>query len=213
MSQASFLIVRMPHWIKRKRGGDGEGRKWEGGLWLIFFKGVCDQWTRPAFGWGGALRWRGEGGSLMLTAGDFCAWHVIDVHGRWGEEGVHCVQWGRARPCLWVVVLIMWQLGRLIVDKQQDYEGLYGGERAVWWGRPLICQAQRKLVRADWRSLFECCFRILKPNGWRRLKLVTRKVLTCSKAVATSHHLTHTSVVIINGRMPKVMMIKCTPND
>lgn len=109
---------------------------------------MCDQWTWPAFGWeGGSFAL--TGGPLMLTAGDFYARHLIDVVGRWGEEEVHCVQWGEARPCLWVVVLIMWQLGRLIVDKQQDYEGLYGGEKAVWWGRPLICQAQRKLVRAD----------------------------------------------------------------
>lgn len=213
MSQASFLIVRMPHWIKRKRGGDGEGRNWEGRLWLIFFKGVGVWSVDLASVWVGGGSFVLTGGSLMLTAGDFCAWHVIDVPGRWGEEGVHRVQWGRARPCLWVVVLIMWQLGRLIVDKQQDYEGLYGRERAVWWRRPLICQAQRKLVKADWRSLSECCSRILKPNGRRRLKLVTRKVLTCSEAVATSHHLTYRGVVIINGRMHEVMMLKYKPND
>lgn len=109
-------------------------------------------------GWGCLIRRLGPGGvgclaekgaSLMLTAGDFCARHVIDVPGRWAGGGVLCVRWGIAGPCLWVVVLIMWQLGRLIVDKQQDYEGLCGRDRTVWWGRPLICQVQRKLVRAD----------------------------------------------------------------
>lgn len=92
---------------------------------------------------------RREGVSLMLTAGDFCARHVIDMPGHWAGGGVLCDRWGIASPCLWVVVLIMWQLGRLIVDKQQDYERLCGQDRAVWWGRPLICQVQRKLVRAD----------------------------------------------------------------
>lgn len=107
--------------------------------------GVFDQRTWP--GRGGMVR--REGVSLMLTAGDFCARHVIDVPGRWAGGGVLCVRWGIAGPCLWVVVLIMWQLGRLIVDKQQDYERLCGRDRAVWWGRPLICQVQRKLVRAN----------------------------------------------------------------
>lgn len=63
MSQASFLIVRMPHWIKRKRGGDGEGRKWEGGLWLIFFKGV-GVWSVDL-----ASVWGGDRGCFALTGG------------------------------------------------------------------------------------------------------------------------------------------------
>lgn len=50
--------------------------------------------------------------------------------------------------CLWVVVLIIWQLGRLIVDKQQDYEGLCASKGSTGWERPVICEAERKLVGA-----------------------------------------------------------------
>lgn len=35
------------------------------------------------------------------------------------------VQWSSSVLSLWVVVLIMWQLERLIVDKQRDYEGFH----------------------------------------------------------------------------------------
>lgn len=37
--------------------------------------------------------------------------------------------------CPWVVVLIIWQLGRLIVDKQQDYEGSLWEQREHWVGK------------------------------------------------------------------------------
>lgn len=47
----------------------------------------------------------------------------------------------------------MWQLGRLIVDKQQDYEGLCGSKGSTGWKRPVICEAERKLVRAGRSSL------------------------------------------------------------
>lgn len=69
------------------------------------------------------------------------------------------LQWGASvQPCsgilcLWVVVLIMWQLERLIVDKQQDYEEGFTGLKGTVIGRPLICQPKRKLVRAGWSRL------------------------------------------------------------
>jgi len=47
----------------------------------------------------------------------------------------------------------MWQLGRLIVDKQQDYEEGFTGLKGTVVGRPLICQPRRKLVRAGWSRL------------------------------------------------------------
>lgn len=55
--------------------------------------------------------------------------------------------------CLWVAVLIIWQLGRLIVDKQQDYEGLCASKGSTGWERPVICEAERKLVGAGWSVL------------------------------------------------------------
>lgn len=85
----------------------------------------------------------------MSTAGDFCARRVIDVPGRWAGGGVLCVRWGIAGPCLWVVVLIMWQLGRLIVDKQRDYERLCGrlvGEASDLSGPEEISQGGLKLT-------------------------------------------------------------------
>lgn len=50
--------------------------------------------------------------------------------------------------CPWVVVLIMWQLGRLIVDKQRDYEGLCASKGSAGWERPVIREAERKLAGA-----------------------------------------------------------------
>ena len=58
-----------------------------------------------------------------------------------------------------VVVLIIRQLGRLIVDKQQDYEGLCGSKGSAGWERPVICEAERKLVRAGWSCLLTAYLR------------------------------------------------------
>lgn len=55
--------------------------------------------------------------------------------------------------CLWVVVLIMWQLEGLIADKQQDYEEGSSALKGTVPGKSLICQPWRKLVGADWRRL------------------------------------------------------------
>lgn len=42
--------------------------------------------------------------------------------------------------CLWVVVLIMWQLEGLIADKQQDYEEGSAALKGTIRRKPLICQ-------------------------------------------------------------------------
>lgn len=75
-----------------------------------------------------------------------------------------CILWP------WVVVLIMWQLGRLIVDKQQDYEGLCGSKGSTGWERPVICEAERKLVRAGWSCLLPAYLRKWKTCAKRILK-------------------------------------------
>ena len=60
---------------------------------------------------------------------------------------------GQGFLCLWVVVLIMWQLEGLIADKQQDYEEGSSALKGTVRGKPLICQPQRKLVGTDQRRL------------------------------------------------------------
>lgn len=92
---------------------------------LIFSSGL-NPWTDTSATllW---AEWRGGGGAAHREA---CSWLYI------------CI------PCPWVVVLIMWQVGRLIVDKQQDYEGLCGSKGSTGWERPVICEPERKLVRA-----------------------------------------------------------------
>lgn len=93
---------------------------------------------------------------------------------QWGAS----IQPGSGILCLWVVVLIMWQLERLIVDKQRDYEEGFTGLKRTVVGRLLIYQPKRKLVRADWSSLKKGgreqwereVFRILKQNVKRILK-------------------------------------------
>lgn len=48
---------------------------------------------------------------------------------------------GQSFLCLWVVVLIMWQLEGLIADKQQDYEEEGSSAlKGIVREKPLICQ-------------------------------------------------------------------------
>lgn len=84
---------------------------------------------------------------------------------RWGLGSTHrgaCSWPSICILCLWVVVLIIWQLGRLIVDKQQDYEGLCASKESAGWERPVICEAERKLAGAGWSSLLTA-----EPRKWK----------------------------------------------
>lgn len=136
----------------------------------------------------GCVVWSAESGGeeaenpLMLIVGSGLTpqsdWHFC--HSTMGQRragwrlGVHaekpvpafciCILWP------WVVVLIMWQLGRLIVDKQQDYEGLCGSKGSTGWERPVICEAERKLVRAGWSCLLPAYLRKWKTCAKRILK-------------------------------------------
>lgn len=83
MSQASFLILRMPHWIKRKTGRGWGGEEVRGRALINLLQGlwVCDQWTWPAYGCGGGFSPMGgisdvDSGRLLLTACDWRAWSL-----------------------------------------------------------------------------------------------------------------------------------------
>ena len=77
-----------------------------------------------------------------------CGGGVVVCGGGGGRASALCEP---AYPlCLWVVPLIMWQLGRLIVGQWWDYEGLCASERDVGGEGLLICQAERKLAGAAW---------------------------------------------------------------
>lgn len=129
-------IQKMDHWVNLKGKEDMGGNGWGHGINLL----KKNVWSAGRRGWK----------PLMLTAGNFLTsvW-LTTLMLQWGASVQPC----SGILCLWVVVLIMWQLERLIVDKQQDYEEGFTGLKGTVVGRPLICQPKRKLVRADWSRL------------------------------------------------------------
>lgn len=152
----------------------GEERGEGSPLWGLGWEGLLCLIIRWAEGWGGQVckaldadsgrwfrppRWltllplrcrpskaagAGAGAALGSAHRGACSWLSI------------CIL------CPWVVVLIMWQLGRLIVDKQQDYEGLCASKGSAGWERPVICEAERKLVGAGWS-----CLLMADPRKWK----------------------------------------------
>lgn len=175
----------MDHWVNLKGKEDMGGNGW--GLWINLLK--KNVWSAGRRGWK----------PLMLTAGNFLTsvW-LTTLMLQWGASVQPC----SGILCLWVVVLIMWQLERLIVDKQQDYEEGFTGLKGTVVGRPLICQPKRKLVRAGWSRLKKGeggkggswsngrreTFRILKQNeedivrGWDQC---SQKTLICTSFYST----------------------------
>lgn len=147
---------------KKRWSGRGEreglccliSRKWGGGGWKSL-DADSGQWFNPPewltllpLHYGPKEGWLEIGGACREACSCLCI----------------CILWP------WVVVLIMWQLGRLIVDKQQDYEGLCGSKGSTGWERPVICEAERKLVRAGWSCLLPAYLRKWKSCAKRILK-------------------------------------------
>lgn len=118
-----------------------------------------------------------DSGQRFKPLGDWHSCHstVGQVRGsahRGACSGLYiCILWP------WVVVLIMWQLGRLIVDKQQDYEGLCGSKGSTGWERPVICEAERKLVRAGWSCLFNSVPKEMKALCTGLLEISSQKIV------------------------------------
>lgn len=124
MSQASFLIVRMPHWIKRKRGGEEVGGRalinlLQGCVWSVDSASVRVGGSFALTGGGGISDV--DSGRLLRMACDWRAWPL-----GWGGGALCPVRQSQTLPVGGGVNNVA--TGKI---NCRQAAGLRG---ALWWG-------------------------------------------------------------------------------